>query len=175
MVSALIKVETKRKFEDFEYEDSSNYDYVNAFVINSTNVPYSSNIDDHSNGSFADINILECLTDYTSEHNSVCSVNCISVESLDLEGLYEDGEIEEHDEIGDGRKRNKGSPQRKSYPQTFKICAITLKDSGLGAENISQILGTAKSNIEKWCSKKVTSNRDVVFNPKQCDNNISYF
>ena len=56
----------------------------------------------------------------------------------------------------DGRKLNKGSFHRKSYSIDIKRRAIALRDSGLRIEAISRLLDTAKSNVEKWCSVKVT-------------------
>ena len=92
--------------------------------------------------------ICQKLTDNasSSELNSVSSKSCISTESQYME----------NQQIRDARKLNKGCNHRKSYSVELKKHAIALKDSGLSAENISQILGTAKSNVEKWCSKKVT-------------------
>ena len=56
---------------------------------------------------------------------------------------------------------NKERGHRKSYPIDFKIRAIALKDSGLGITAIANILGTAKGNIEKWCSTKITTHTSL--------------
>jgi hypothetical protein len=58
--------------------------------------------------------------------------------------------------INDRRKLNKGLSQRKSYPKEVKKRAIALRDSGLSVDDVAKILDTAKSNIEKWCSVKVS-------------------
>ena len=55
----------------------------------------------------------------------------------------------------DGRKYNKGARQRKSYALDFKKRAIAMRKDGLCIQTIAMTLGTAKSNIEKWCSVKV--------------------
>ena len=57
----------------------------------------------------------------------------------------------------DGRKLNRGVSHRKSYSIEIKKRAIALRDSGLTIEDVSKLLDTAKSNVEKWCSIKVTS------------------
>ena len=53
-------------------------------------------------------------------------------------------------------KNNKGSAHRKSYSKEVKKRSIALRDSGLSVDEISKILNTAKSNVEKWCSIKVS-------------------
>ena len=60
-------------------------------------------------------------------------------------------------QLEDRRKKNKGSVHRKRYQIDVKRRAISLRDEGLSFEDIAKILDTAKSNIEKWCSKKVNS------------------
>ena len=46
--------------------------------------------------------------------------------------------------------------RRKSYSVDFKKRAIELRDSGLRIQSIATLLDTAKSNVEKWCSAKVS-------------------
>ena len=60
-------------------------------------------------------------------------------------------------QLEDRRKKNKGSVHRKRYQIDVKRRAISLRDEGLSFEDIAKILDTAKSNIEKWCSKKVNT------------------
>ena len=141
MAILINKIENKRKHEDVEFETTANDEFMKTkltFDENRSNIS-KKNIVDHNEFVFADF-MFESLADYSMDHDSLCSID---------EGVHVE-------EIIDGRKQNKGSHHRKSYSQMFKISAISLKDSGLGAENISQILGSARSNIEKWCSKKVT-------------------
>ena len=149
MAIPINKIENKRKHEHVEFETTANDEFMKTkltFDENRSNISKKNIVDNEF--AFADF-MFESLADYSMDNDSLCSID-LSIP----EGLYEEGV--HVDEIGDGRKQNKGSPHRKSYSQMFKISAISLKDSGLGAENISQILGTARSNIEKWCSKKVT-------------------
>ena len=55
----------------------------------------------------------------------------------------------------DHRKHNRGSSHRKSYSIDVKIRAIELRDNGMSVGDVSKVLNTAKSNVEKWCSSKV--------------------
>ena len=57
----------------------------------------------------------------------------------------------------DRRKRNRGCSQRKSYTVDVKKRAIELRDGGMSVGNVAKMLHTAKSNVEKWCSVKVTT------------------
>lgn len=57
----------------------------------------------------------------------------------------------------DRRKLNHGAPTRKSYSKEVKRRSIALRDSGLSVDEIAKILDTAKSNVEKWCSAKVST------------------
>ena len=66
-----------------------------------------------------------------------------------------EGEVSVNTTHTDKRRFNHGSIRRKSYSRDVKIRAIALRDSGLDVEQIANILGTAKSNVEKWCSAKV--------------------
>ena len=59
-------------------------------------------------------------------------------------------------QYSDLRKRNKGCSHRKSYSMEFKRRAISMRDSGLRIEAIAKTLDIAKSNVEKWCSAKVS-------------------
>ena len=59
--------------------------------------------------------------------------------------------------LNDGRKMKNGSFHRKSYSIDIKKRAIELRDSGLRIDAIAKILDTAKSNVEKWCSVKVSN------------------
>ena len=42
------------------------------------------------------------------------------------------------------------------FSKDHKLQCIALRDEGKTTEEIAQILDTAKSNVEKWCSAKVT-------------------
>ena len=72
---------------------------------------------------------------------------------LDKESLQSLVDNTQH--IGDGRKRNRGRNNRKSYSADVKRRAVALRDSGLTMDDVAKTLGTAKSNVEKWCSAKV--------------------
>ena len=72
---------------------------------------------------------------------------------IDKESLQ--SRVENNQQIGDGRKRNRGRTHRKSYSAEVKRRAVALRDSGLTMDDVAKTLGTAKSNVEKWCSSKV--------------------
>ena len=59
---------------------------------------------------------------------------------------------------GDCKKNNRRKvfTHRKSYSKELKKHAIVLRDGGLTIEAVAKILDTSRSNVEKWCSSKVT-------------------
>ena len=50
----------------------------------------------------------------------------------------------------------------------MKQRAIALRDSGLSVGEIAKIFGTAKSNVEKWCSIKVSVCASVAMSDFSC-------
>ena len=46
--------------------------------------------------------------------------------------------------------------------------AIALRDSGLSVSEIAKIFDTAKSNVEKWCSIKVSVCASVAMSDFSC-------
>lgn len=60
----------------------------------------------------------------------------------------------QHVDKEDKRKHNKGLAQRRSYLKEEKMLVMFLKDSGRSAEDISQLTGVSKSNVEKWCADR---------------------
>ena len=146
--------ETKRKLKDLELENKGNLNSV-VTTFQPVNV---CDISEQCHDEFnAEINNFECSNDSFHPYETNYSMKTTT------------NEFEKFQTIGDGRQLNKGSAHRKSYPNPLKKCAISLKDCGLSSHNIAQILGTAKSNVEKWCSKKVnkifssTSNKSLSF------------
>ena len=84
------------------------------------------------------------------------SIHCQSDDANTSSSSCSNSSKSQHIKRNDGRKLNKGSFQRKSYSTEVKKRAIALRDTGLRIESIAKILNTAKSNVEKWCSMKVT-------------------
>jgi transposase-like protein len=54
----------------------------------------------------------------------------------------------------DKRKNNRGCSRRKSYSVEVKLQCIRLRQSGKTCDEVAQIIGTARSNVEKWCAGK---------------------
>ena len=125
--------ETKRKFEDLEFENNSNFDAIDRAL------------------QF----VAVCDVSEHDEQRDEMNMFDLVVDGSSAFSMKEGSEFEDYHKVNDGRKLNKGANHRKSYSQSMKKRAISLKEGGLSAQNIAQILGTAKSNVEKWCSKKV--------------------
>ena len=143
--------------------DTSNFTYVNSqqtFIDINNTIQISSdsynttNVRNDFGGEFTIRDTVKSVTESFVEYDEYKNTVC-SVDSLYLECLSALDEVEQYHGFSDGRKRNKGSPRRKTYSDELKKRTMVLKDGGLSTEHISHIIDTAKSNIEKWCSKKV--------------------
>ena len=86
---------------------------------------------------------------------SVKSVNESNRSKKSFVSYLSEDDIISSIKTNDRRKYNKGSLHRKTYSIDVKKRAVLLRDSGISLDDVAKLLGTAKSNIEKWCSVKV--------------------
>lgn len=141
------------------------HDFGNLYKSNK--ISNDSHENHSSNPSQEDHTTDEHLNKSCSKSTKSCNKSNISKVEHSDDDDNDDDDVDDEDEVdengnvltiqqrNDRRKNNKGSAHRKSYSKEVKKRSIALRDSGLSVDEISKILDTAKSNVEKWCSIKV--------------------